>query len=273
MPNVFSDDFSILEHDGWSRVAELYDKSWGNLTKQFIDTLLEAVHIKPGMKVLDIACGPGYVSQNIFLRKGIPTGVDFSGAMIQLAKKLYPQIEFIEGDAQQLNFADAVYDCVVMNFGMLHLVKPEMAIAEACRVLKKGGSYGFTVWSGPDRSPAAKVMYNNIMKYADQNVGLPEAPDSYLFSDEQLCVKTLEAKGFEKVKYKNLDVKWIVPSAEYFFETEIKAGVRTASLLKRQTKETLTKIKAAVVNEMQQFYENGKYHLKFCGCIISAMKK
>src|SRR6516162_4624605 len=106
MPNVLQDDFSKLEHDTWTQVTGLYDKSWANLTKQFIEPLLDAVGVHPGMKVLDVACGPGYVSKAIQSRQAIPTGVDFSSSMIRLAKDFYPEIEFVEGDAQALSFAD-----------------------------------------------------------------------------------------------------------------------------------------------------------------------
>src|SRR6185503_1499873 len=126
------------------------------------------------------------VSQRLYEKGALVTGIDFSSAMIELAKRLFPAIEFLEGDAQQLDFADASFDNVVMNFGMLHLAKPRSAIAEASRVLKKGGHYSFTVWAGPDKSPAAKLMFETIQAYADMNVHMPEAPDSYLFSDDEL---------------------------------------------------------------------------------------
>ena len=274
MANIFQDDFSKLEHEGWSRVSVLYDQSWANLTKQFIEPLLEDVDIHPGMHVLDVACGPGYAAQSIYLKHCTPTGVDFSSSMIQLAKKLYPHIEFAEGDAQDLNFNDGTFDCVVMNFGMLHLLEPHLAISEACRVLKNSGRYGFTVWAGPEKSPTAKVMNDSIMQFADQNIKMPEAPPHYLFSDEQLCRKTLAENGFNEasVSFKNQFVEWIVPSAEYYFETELEAGVRTAAFLKLQTGETLSKIKEAVTAGMKQFYDGRQYRLKFCGCIVSAEK-
>ncbi len=275
MPNIFQDDFSKLEYEGWTRVTDLYDQSWANLTKQFIEPLLQAVNIKPGMKVLDVACGPGYVSHAIYLKNGNPTGVDFSSSMIALAKKLYPHIEFVEGDAQALDLPGNCFDCVVMNFGMLHLSKPELGIAEACRVLKNGGRFGFTVWAGPEKSPAAKVMFDSIMKFADQNVNMPEAPPSYLFADKELCRKVLAENGFDaaSMSFKYHFAEWIVPSAAYYFETELTAGVRTASFLKRQNSETLAKIKGAVTEGMQKFYDGSQYRLKFCGCIISTMKK
>jgi len=273
MANMLQDDFSKLEHDAWTRVTDLYDKSWANLTKQFIEPLLDATGVQAGMKVLDVACGPGYVSKALHSREAIPMGVDFSSSMIRLAREFHPNIEFVEGDAQALNFPDSIFDAVVMNFGMLHLSKPELGMAEARRVLKTGGRFGFTVWAGPDRSPIANVMFNNIMKYADQNVNMPDAPPSYYFSDEKLTTELLQGSGFDNVTFSDRLIEWIVPNAEYYFNTELNAGVRTGTFLRRQTPETLSVIKQAVVEEMQQFYDGNSYRLKFRGCIVAATKK
>jgi ubiquinone/menaquinone biosynthesis C-methylase UbiE len=273
MPNAFQDDFSILEYEGWSRVAPFYDQSWSNATRQFIDLILDAAHVKEGMKVLDLACGPGYVSQAAHLRNAVPIGVDFSASMIDIAKGFYPHLDFVEGDAQALEFDDESFDAVVMNFGLLHLSKPELGIAEANRVLQKGGWFAFTVWAGPDRSPTAAVMFNNIMKYGDQNVNMPQAPPNYYFSDEKLTKEILQKNGFGDISFVDHLIEWKVPTAEFLFETELKAGVRASAFLKRQTIDTLAKIKSAVVEGMQQFYDGESYRLKFCGCVVAGKKK
>lgn len=275
MPNIYHDEFSKLEHEGWSRVSDQYESAWANLTRQFIDPLLDAVDIRAGMHVLDVACGPGYVAQGIFQRNAIPTGLDFSGAMIARAKQSFPHIPFVEGDAQQLGFPDATFDRVVMNYGMAHLINPQQAIAEAYRVLKKHGKYGFTAWAGPEFSPVAKVMNECIMQFADPSIRLPEAPAHYLFSDEQLCRNILVENGFDgsAIQFQRRIVAWNVPSANYYFDTEMRAGVRTAAILKRQSAETLHQIKAAIAEKMEQFYAGGTYRLTFCGCVISAGKQ
>jgi ubiquinone/menaquinone biosynthesis C-methylase UbiE len=275
MAKRLDDDFSKLEHEGWSAVAGLYDETWSNLTKQFIEPLIETIALQPQMKVLDIACGPGYVSQRLYEKGALVTGIDFSSAMIELAKRLFPAIEFLEADAQQLDFADASFDNVVMNFGMLHLAKPRSAIAEASRVLKKGGHYSFTVWAGPDKSPAAKLMFDTIQAYADMNVDMPQAPDSYLFSDDELCKQVLTENGFSESSFdfRYHLAEWVVPTAEFLFDTELRAGVRTAALLKRQSMITLKKIRQNVMEGMEQFRAGEQYRLPFCGCIISARKE
>ena len=56
------DDFARFEHESWQRVADKYDSVWSPLTRQFIPSLLEDASVSAGMLVLDVACGPGYVS-------------------------------------------------------------------------------------------------------------------------------------------------------------------------------------------------------------------
>src|ERR1051325_6496613 len=96
-----TDDFAQFEHEGWQRVASKYDSTWSSLTRQFIRHLLDAAQIAPGMQILDVCCGPGYVSAAVRERGAMPTGIDFSSEMAAIAGRLFPGITFREGDAQK----------------------------------------------------------------------------------------------------------------------------------------------------------------------------
>jgi protein-L-isoaspartate O-methyltransferase len=54
--------FTEFEHRGWQRVADKYDSTWASSTRQFIAPLLDAVEVSDKMSILDVGCGPGYVS-------------------------------------------------------------------------------------------------------------------------------------------------------------------------------------------------------------------
>src|SRR6202163_1559694 len=97
-----NDAFTEFEHQGWKRVADKYDSVWSTSTRQFIPPLLDAAGISAGMSILDVGCGPGYVSAAAAERGTIPIGLDFSREMIGIAKKMFSRIEFREGDAQNL---------------------------------------------------------------------------------------------------------------------------------------------------------------------------
>ena len=72
------DEFAHFEHEGWQRVADKYDSVWSSLTRQFIPYLIDAAQVLPGMSLLDVACGPGYVSDATRKLGAIPMGIDFS---------------------------------------------------------------------------------------------------------------------------------------------------------------------------------------------------
>src|SRR5207247_423029 len=91
------DDFARFEQDGWQQVAAKYDSTWSSLIRQFIPHLLEAVQLGPGMQILDVCCGPGYVSAAARERGALPTGIDFSSEMVAIASRLFPGIKFGEG--------------------------------------------------------------------------------------------------------------------------------------------------------------------------------
>ena len=274
MSTIQNDDFSKLEYTGWQRVAGKYMDNWAMLTRQFILPLLDAANVGKGMKVLDVACGPGLVSEKIYQRKALPVGIDFSPEMITLARQLYPHIKFEEGDAQQLPYKNAFFDSVVMNSGMLHLPLPLQAMKEAYRVLKKNGRFAFTVWAGAAKSPASKVVNDAKEKYADMNVPMPAAPPYAYFEDKENCKRFLNDAGFDPqtMQYKTKLVKWKVPTAGFYFDAELNAGVRNAAFLRQQSEKTLQKIKISIEQGMQQFKTNEGYNLPFRGYIVAAEK-
>jgi ubiquinone/menaquinone biosynthesis C-methylase UbiE len=116
--NTLRDDFTRFEHTGWERVADKYDSVWSSLTRQFIPHLISAAQVSSGMSVLDVACGPGYVSAAVRELGAVPTGIDFSEKMIVIAKEMFPDIPFVRGDAKDLRFGNVSFDRVLVNFGL-----------------------------------------------------------------------------------------------------------------------------------------------------------
>jgi ubiquinone/menaquinone biosynthesis C-methylase UbiE len=267
-------DFTTFEHAGWERVAQKYDSVWSSLTRQFIPHLISAAEVSPGMSVLDVACGPGYVSAAAKESGAVSTGLDFSKKMIAIAKEMFPDVPFVQGDAQNLPFRDASFDRVLINFGLLHVSHPERACVEACRVLKPNGRLGFTVWAGPEKNPGAKIVNDAIEAHADLNVGLPEGPPRYLYGEREECRKGLEEAGFDgnSMSYQTRTVEWHLPRASYFFEAERNAGVRTAGLLARQSPQKLEAIRIAIENEMQRYAKGNEFVLPMTAHVVAVSK-
>ena len=268
------DEFSEFEHKGWQKVAGKYESAWGDLTRPFIPYLLKAAEVDVGTRLLDVACGPGYVAEAAHAMGARSIGVDFSGEMIRIAQKRNRDIQFKESDAQALDFENDSFDKVVMNFGVLHLSKPEEAFKEAYRVLCAGGCFGFTVWAGPELSPGAKLLEDSIESHADLNIELPEGPDYFAYSDPERCRSTLTKLGFDSDSFlfNTVTVDWNVPSASFLFEAERDAGVRTAALLSFQSKETLQAIQTELNKKIIFFAKDIGYTIPFTAHIVAVTK-
>jgi ubiquinone/menaquinone biosynthesis C-methylase UbiE len=270
-----SDAFTQFEHEGWERVADKYDSVWSSSTRQFIPPLLDAIEVGPGMSILDVGCGPGYVSAAVAEREAIPTGLDFSGQMIAIARKAFPRLEFREGDAQDLPFADATFDRVVANFALLHLSSPEKACAEACRVLKSGGKFGLTTWAAKKENVFVQLVDNAIQAHADLDVDLPPGPPYYLYESPEEFRAALQRAGFdgESMVFKIHTIEWHVPTTHYIFDAERNAGVRTAGLLARQTPEILRAIQSAIEKAAARYAKDEGYAIPKSAYIVAVAKR
>jgi ubiquinone/menaquinone biosynthesis C-methylase UbiE len=238
--------FHDFEQAGWQRAAGFYADTFGTLTVQTIEPLLDSARVGSSMRVLDVATGPGYVAGAAAARGAAVTGIDFSSSMIEEARRRYPTVIFQEGDAEALSFDDGAFDAVVMNFGLLHLARPEDAICEAHRVLASGGRYAFTVWGKPEEAFGFGAVLQAMETYGTLEVGLPVGPPFFRFSDPDECRRTLAQARFAQIGVERLPLIWRLPSADALFEAALRGGVRTSAALQAQTPQALVKIQQAV---------------------------
>ena len=114
--------------------------------------LVRLCNISPNDKVLDVACGTGNTAITARRIGGANvTGVDFTPELLSQAKTEASlaeadDIEWKEGDAEDLPFGGESFDVVVSSFGHMFAQNPEAAIKEMLRVLKRGGRVAFATW-------------------------------------------------------------------------------------------------------------------------------
>lgn len=108
--------------------------------------ILTQAGLRPGMRVLDLACGPGIVSCLLarMVGQGQVLGLDLSPELLVEAEAAARRLEldnlsFSQGNVYGLELADASFDFIYARFLFQHLEQPQQALAEAMRVLKPGG--------------------------------------------------------------------------------------------------------------------------------------
>ena len=248
-PSTGSAAFRAFEHAGWESIVEAYDAAFRALTAQTIGPLLDAVGIGPGMQVLDEATGPGYVAAAAAARGADVTAVDFAAAMVAEARQQHPGLDMRQADVEALPFDDGSFAAVVMNFGALHLAQPDLAFAEAYRVLRPGGGFAFTVWAPPQVNAGFDMVLRAIHAHGTTNVPLPSGPPFFRFGDPAESTHSLQAVGFTDVQAVVLPLVWELPQPEAMLEVMQRATVRMAGLLRAQSPDALAAIRAAVTEE------------------------
>jgi SAM-dependent methyltransferase len=264
--------FHDFEQSGWQRAAAFYNDAFGALTAQTAGPMLDAVRAGAGTRLLDVATGPGVVAGAAAARGASVVGLDFSAAMIADATRRHPAIAFREGDAAALPFDNSAFDAIVMNFGMLHLARPDAALAEAYRVLCPGGRYAFTVWAAPERTVGFGLALRAIEEHGRTDVPLPEGPPFFRFSDAAETNKALESVGFADIRVEELPLTWRVTSADAVFDALSRGGVRTAAVLRAQTPEALAAIRAAVRRGVEAYARDGGFVVPMPAVLASATR-
>jgi demethylmenaquinone methyltransferase/2-methoxy-6-polyprenyl-1,4-benzoquinol methylase len=107
------------------------DRRWRRLT-------IEAV-VQPGDRVLDACCGTGDLAVAAERKGAVVTGLDFSTAMLERARRKSNTVEWIEGDLLALPFEDETFDAATVGFGVRNVADLDAAVAELRRVLRPGG--------------------------------------------------------------------------------------------------------------------------------------
>jgi len=264
--------FRELEREGWNRLAANYGDFTGAFTPQAVQPLLDAVRVSAGMRVLDVACGPGYVAAAATARGATAIGIDFAAAMVAEARRIFPAISFEEGDAEALGFADASFDAVVCAFGLLHMADPDRAIGEAHRVLRRGASHAFTVWSPPDKTAFFRLVMDAVRAHGDLAVPMPEAPPMFRFADPEECQGALAKAGFIAPEVSEIRLVWHPRSASEVLDYNYKSSVRMPMLLNPQSDAARAKIHQAILENAKQFEENGQLAITWSAVLASARK-
>jgi ubiquinone/menaquinone biosynthesis C-methylase UbiE len=245
-PPVDPDAFDAFEAEAWEAKADAYERFFGAITGRVVEPLLDSASVGVGTRVLDVATGPGWVAAQAAERGASVIGVDVAESMIARARRAHADVEFRQADAHELPFADSSFDAVVGNLAVMHLSRPENAMAEFARVLHPGGRLALTAWARPSEARFVGLFVDAVAEArATPPADLPQGPDFFRFSDDQEFADALHRQDLDSPAVSVIRFVQRFASADELWDGMLHATVRVAALIGNQPEEVRQRIRAA----------------------------
>jgi ubiquinone/menaquinone biosynthesis C-methylase UbiE len=153
--------------------AEVYEELLvPAITGQWAVPMLDLAGISAGQRVLDVACGTGALARAAAERVG-PTGhvvgVDLNPAMLAVAARIRPDLEWREGDVANLPLEDERFDAVLCLSALFFFPDAGAAVAEMARVVRVGGVVGIQTYASLDDQPVYGQFIETVLRYASED--------------------------------------------------------------------------------------------------------
>ncbi|MCC6790317.1 MAG: class I SAM-dependent methyltransferase [Thermomicrobiales bacterium] len=211
--------------DVGGNAAEQYGRSLAPaMFAPWAPTLVERAGVRPGQRVLDVACGTGVATRaaaDATGPDGHVTGLDNSAAMLDVARATSPAaIEWIEASATAMPLPDGSYDIVLCQQGLQQIPDRLAALREMRRVLVPGGRLAILVWSRIEENPGMAALVAAL----ERHVG-PEAARNrrapFALGDSTEVRRLIGDAGFDDLRIETLIEAAGFPSPESIFRYQL----------------------------------------------------
>lgn len=151
-------------------VAEVYESRFvPAIFETWAPQLVDVAGVAPGDDVLDVGCGTGIVARTAAataLPGGSVTGLDLNPAMLTVAQRIRPDLDWDLGDVAALPYADESFDAVLSQMALMFVPDVPGALRELRRVTRAGGGVGILVPAALDAQPAYQVFVDVATRHA-----------------------------------------------------------------------------------------------------------
>jgi SAM-dependent methyltransferase len=204
------DDQRAASREGWEKAAG----GWGKRANRIRDwgmpvsvAMVEALALQPGLRVLELAAGPGdtgFMAAELIAPGGTLICSDGAEAMLDVARERARElgvrnVEFQQLELEWIDLEAASVDAVLCRWGIMLIVDPEAAAREIRRILRPGGRAAFAVWDVPDLNPWATIPSRVMVALGHVPPPDPSAPGMFTLAADGVLRDLLEGAGFQDV--------------------------------------------------------------------------
>jgi ubiquinone/menaquinone biosynthesis C-methylase UbiE len=232
--------------------AELYESAFvPAFFAQWAPILCAVAGVAPGQTVLDVACGTGIVTRtaaDLVGSGGTVVGVDLNEAMLTVAARVRPDLDWRQGDVAELPFADGTFDTVLCQMALMFFPDRAAAIAEMARVVNGEGTIALLVPGPLEAQPAFKPFAELAARIAG-----PEAKSLlttyFVCGDRDELTELFESVGLRVTESRSITGTYSAPSVDAAVTTE----VESTPLIERIDEATYRQLRTEAVEVMAPF--------------------
>jgi SAM-dependent methyltransferase len=206
--------------------AEAYELHVGRYAAELAGALIAAAGVRPGMRALDVGCGPGALTAALseVLGGGSVRAIDPSGAFVEACRSRVPTTRVVRGMAEELPFADSEFDAVLAQLVLNHMSDVPRGVAEMRRVARPGAIVVASVWDFADGMPMLRSFWDAARSVDPAGAIAAGAGTQPAFSDPERLRVLWEGAGLDEVtlgalqvghRYDDLDDFWASFEAGY----------------------------------------------------------
>lgn len=216
-----------VQRYGWDAASKVYDAVWRENLRPVHSALFEMAALKPAERVIELACGSGFVTfqaAELVQPSGHVLATDISAEMVSLvearAKQLgYDHVAAERREAENLNLSETDFDAALCALGLMYLPEPREALNEMYRALKPGGRAVVAVW-GERRN----CSWADIFPIVDHVVQSEVCPLFFTPGTGDTLAEYFKSAGFTSVETRRISASLDFASEESLLTAQIDGG-------------------------------------------------
>jgi SAM-dependent methyltransferase len=230
-----ADSLEAWEEAGprWGRVADRV-RDW---TRELSATMVDALALQPGQRVLELAAGPGdtgFMAAELVAPGGTLICSDAAASMLEVARvraaaQGVANVEFRQLDLEWIDLPTADVDAVLCRWALMLVVDPEAAAREIRRVLRPGGRAVVAVWDDPARNPWTTVAADTMLQLGHASPPEPDEPGMFRLAEEGALQELLESAGLVDVKVRPIEMSRHFEGIENYVSETLQMSSRMRS--------------------------------------------